>query len=190
MICDICMINIYVYTCIYVDICIYVIINISLHRKWHDCSRAPAGHQQGTGKGARQGTGTRFLQRHGKTAGHRDFCGWIPAGHRQGTGGAPAGHYKGSSRASGQQFLLVLYSLTTLLELSVDGPRPHGGSGGPLRFKRPHPPRAPQRRRWPIEVRASPLRPHKKDSLMGWVASLHWVGFVQMSDRETASMSM
>ena len=147
-----------------------MIINISLHGQWHDSmlisSRAPAGHRQGTGRAPGrapirapaivffknweklQGTGT-------SVAGFWQGTGRAPAGHRQGTGRAPAGPQKGSSKASGHQFLIVLYNLITLLRLSQSAqdpmaaalahcgsggptpPRPHSAGVGPLRFGRP-----------------------------------------------------
>ena len=51
--------------------------------------------------------------------------------------------------------MLLFYNFRIQPGLSADGPRPHVGSGGPLRFGRPRPPRLcgrPQapRRRWPV----------------------------------------
>ena len=140
-----------------------MIINISLHGQWHDSmlisSRAPAGHRQGTGRAPgrapiRAPAIVFFKNCRAPGLLWRD-SGRAPAGHRQGTGRAPAGPQKGSSKASGHQFLIVLYNLITLLRLSQSAqdpmaaalahcgsggptpPRPHSAGVGPLRFGRP-----------------------------------------------------
>ena len=70
-----------------------------------------------------------------------------------------------------------------LLELSADGPRPHGGSkgGGLLQFGWPQ---VPRQRRWPIAVRAAPGPTVSAMTYCSSGSPSHGLFYLQLPDKQ------